>query len=198
MPSPDFPDDSDILFGREKNLIDLQERATQSGITEVVARPQMGKSWLLMELARRLSLGKAPREAPLETMGLLGSGHYLVGFSSAEGSTPDQMLRALVNLYTRWGDGSSFRQQSQLVFRHFQGDLVGRTGEAVGTIVKELSKTGESLLRLSVRLWVAVIGVRRPQPRLRLRCVSASRASSLSYKAAANRINRRDQESLGR
>jgi hypothetical protein len=85
MNSPGFPDHSEILFGREQDLAYLQKRAAQSGITAVMARPRMGKSWLLTELARRLSIGPAQDGSPLQTLTLSAPRHFLVGLSSPEG-----------------------------------------------------------------------------------------------------------------
>lgn len=121
MGPPDFPDNSPILFRRDDEPFELQGRAANSGLTGVIARPQMGKSWLLTELARRLSGGRAPDHAPLQSLGLAAPVHFLVGCSSFGGSTPDQMVRALTDLYTRWFASSSFRQQAEVVFRQHQG-----------------------------------------------------------------------------
>jgi hypothetical protein len=46
----EFPDNSKTLFGREPDLAYLSDRAGHSGMTAVVGRAQMGKSWLLTEL----------------------------------------------------------------------------------------------------------------------------------------------------
>jgi len=45
--SGEFPDNSNILFGRGPDLAYLLERSEHSGLTAVVGRAQMGKSWLL-------------------------------------------------------------------------------------------------------------------------------------------------------
>jgi hypothetical protein len=142
MNLPGFFDNSEILFGREQDLAFLEERARESGITAVVAPPQRGKSWLLMELARRPSLGRAPNESRLQTIPLSAPMHFLVGFASAEGSTSDQMLRAVVDLYTRWLSGSDYRDQAQVLWQQHKNDLVGKTAEAIGPIVNEISKLG--------------------------------------------------------
>ena len=52
-----FEDRSDRLFGREVDIRRLCDRAMHSGLTTVVARPLMGKTWTLSEMARRLSAG---------------------------------------------------------------------------------------------------------------------------------------------
>ena len=148
MDSLTFPDNSARLFGREPDLAFLAERAQHSGLTAILGRPKMGKSWLLTELARRLS---SPNSAPspLQSLSLGGRPESLVGLSEQEGSTPDHMLRAVVDLYTRWLADSTYRQQAQLFYEQHKSDLVGKTGEAVGSIFKELGgllgKPGEKL-----------------------------------------------------
>lgn len=47
-----FPDRRDITFGRTPDLSHLLDRARYKGMTAVVARAQMGKTWLLQQLAR--------------------------------------------------------------------------------------------------------------------------------------------------
>jgi hypothetical protein len=51
----ELADRRDRLSGREGDLAYLLERARFKGLTAVVSRPQAGKSWLSIELARRLS-----------------------------------------------------------------------------------------------------------------------------------------------
>jgi hypothetical protein len=54
-------DRTNRLFGREADLARLCERARRTGLTAVVGPPQIGKSWLLTELARRLDRETKPR-----------------------------------------------------------------------------------------------------------------------------------------
>ena len=42
---------ADRLFGREADLTRLLQRTQHFGLTAIVGPPQIGKSWLLMELA---------------------------------------------------------------------------------------------------------------------------------------------------
>jgi hypothetical protein len=79
-------DRSDRLFGREADLRALSDRLRTKGLTALVARPRMGKSWLLMELGRRLAAG---------------TDQYLVGLFDNPG-TSDPVLRAVQDLYARW------------------------------------------------------------------------------------------------
>ena len=123
----EFPNRSSILFGRNPDLSYLLGRAENKGITAVAGRAQMGKSWLLTELARRLS---APPS------------QYVVGFTESLGETPDLLLRAVVDLYTRWLSDSNYWEQAQVTWQQQKKDLVGNVGKAVGTIFEKLSKLG--------------------------------------------------------
>src|SRR5215469_11020408 len=123
----EFPDRSSVLFGRQPDLDYLLDRATQKGITAVVGRPQMGKSWLLTEAARRLA--DPPRG-------------YLVGFVESFGETSDLLLRTIVNLYTRWLSDSTWSERTNVVWQQQAKDLVGTVGAAVGTIFEKVSKLG--------------------------------------------------------
>ena len=67
-PKP-FPDRRERLFGRAPDLEALCARVRFKGLTAVAARPQMGKSWLLAELARRLvGFSKSAGETRLATL----------------------------------------------------------------------------------------------------------------------------------
>ena len=87
---PEFIDRSEVLFGRGPDLAYLIERAERPGVTAVVGRAQMGKSWLLTELARRLTQERSPS--------LLGRQQFLVGLTESMGETSDLFLRAVVDL----------------------------------------------------------------------------------------------------
>jgi hypothetical protein len=51
----ELKDRTDRLFGRQADLDRLRARARSTGLTGVVGSAQIGKSWLLMELARVLA-----------------------------------------------------------------------------------------------------------------------------------------------
>jgi transcription termination factor Rho len=53
-----FKDRQLELFGRLPDVARLTERARTKGFTAVVARPTMGKTWLLTEVARQLTTAK--------------------------------------------------------------------------------------------------------------------------------------------
>ena len=64
MEARPLEDRSDRMFGRERDLDAFQGRVRFKGLTALLARPQMGKSWLLNDLARRLDRGLGPRPSP--------------------------------------------------------------------------------------------------------------------------------------
>ncbi|MDP7547227.1 MAG: hypothetical protein QGF20_08025 [Alphaproteobacteria bacterium] len=120
----EFPDRRDRLFGREGDLIALRERVRHKGLTAVAARPFMGKSWLLAELARRLG---ADEEAPA-----------LVGIAESSGEVPDLLLRAVVDLYVRWLSDSSLLQQARMTWEQQKSNLLTGVAGAVSRIFKEV------------------------------------------------------------
>ena len=136
MPALDhtFPDRSSILFGREKDIAFLLERTERPGVTVVLAPPQMGKSWLLTEVARQLSVMPVTGGA-LTLRGL----PPLVGRVESEGEYADMLPRAVQDLYTRWLSNATYREQAQTFFEQQKPDLFGRIGQAVGTLVKAVA-----------------------------------------------------------
>jgi hypothetical protein len=76
------------LFGRETDLMRLLQRMQHSGLTAIVGPPQIGKSWLLMELAYRLDREANPR--------------CLVGFTRSPRGASDPLLQVVSDLYQRW------------------------------------------------------------------------------------------------
>ena len=118
----DFPDRRDQLFGRETTLRDLTDRAQRTGLTAVVARPLMGKTWTLQEVARRLST----------------SGGCLVGYHESKGAENSHLLYAVLNLYTRWLNDSSMREQAISLWKRHKDGLVPRAGQIVGSLFDNL------------------------------------------------------------
>jgi hypothetical protein len=119
-----FPDRREQLFGRESDLEALSARVRFKGLTAVAARPQMGKSWLLIELARRLSQDHEPR--------------YLVGFAESVGETPDLLLRTVIDLYTRWLSDAGYGQQARMVWEQQKPNLLPGIANTVGKIFTEI------------------------------------------------------------
>src|SRR5271157_549621 len=140
----EFQDRSKVLFGRGPDLAHLLSRAPQKGMTAVAGRAQMGKSWLLTELARQLSQDGGPlRSGTMQSLNLERPS-YLVGFTESLGETSDLLLRAVVDLYTRWLSDSSYWEQAQVTWQQQKKDLVSNVGKAVGTIFAKISKLGST------------------------------------------------------
>jgi hypothetical protein len=112
------------MFGRERDLRALLDRVRLKGLTAVVARPQMGKSWLLNELARRLAYEHKPS--------------YAVGFAESFGQTPDLLARAVADLYIRWLSDAGMREQARMVWKQQKEKLLGGVATTVSKIFSEV------------------------------------------------------------
>ncbi len=141
-PKP-FPDRRERLFGRERDLEALCARVRFKGLTAVAARPQMGKSWLLAELARRLSQDHEPR--------------HLVGFAESFGETPDLLLRTVIDLYTRWLSDAGYWQQAKMVWEQQKPNLLPGIAKTVARIFKETA--GKAAKPVAVAVEDAINGL---------------------------------------
>ncbi len=141
-PKP-FPDRRDYLFGREPDLEVLSARVRFKGLTAVAARPQMGKSWLLTELARRLSEDHEPR--------------HLVGFAESAGETPDLLLRTVIDLYARWLSDAGYGQQAEMVWEQQKPNLLPGVAKTVARIFKEIA--GKAAKPVAVAVEDAINGL---------------------------------------
>ena len=119
-----FEDRSDRMFGRERDVRALEDRVRFKGLTAVVARPQMGKSWLFNELARRLAYRHNPP--------------HVVGFAESFGQTPDLLARAVTDLYTRWLSDAAMAAQARMVWTQQKEKLLGGVAIAVSKIFSEV------------------------------------------------------------
>ena len=127
MAETTLEDRRDRLFGRDADLVALRARAAECGLTAIVAQPQMGKSWLMMELARGLD----------ETPG------WLVGVAESHGETPDLLLRAIVDLYERWLANTDRRHRALMVWEQQKTNLLPAFAAAFGKIAGELPHVGK-------------------------------------------------------
>ena len=141
-PKP-FPDRRERLFGRERDLEALCARVRLKGLTAVAARPQMGKSWLLTELARRLSEDHEPR--------------HLVGFAESAGETPDLLLRTVIDLYARWLSDAGYGQQARMVWEQQKPNLLPGVAKTVAKIFKEI--VGKAAKPVAVAVEDAINGL---------------------------------------
>lgn len=118
-----FSDRNDQLFGREAHVQYLCDRAGKPGLTAVVARPLMGKTWTLTEVARRLST----------------SGQYLVGYHESTAAESSHLLYTVSNLYARWLADSNMLEQALSLWQRHKHELVPRIGQMVGSLFKKLA-----------------------------------------------------------
>ncbi|MGM9489550.1 hypothetical protein [Ideonella sp. YS5] len=119
----EFPDHRERLFGREPDIHRLLDRARKPGLTALVARPMMGKTWTLQELARRL----------------LEEGRFLVGYHQSTGAETSNLLYAVSNLYARWLADSTMRDQALSLWQRHKASLVPRVGQMVGLLFDKLA-----------------------------------------------------------
>ena len=111
------------LFGRAADIERLCARVRRTGLTAVVGRPMMGKSWLLEEAARRLAADIEP--------------YYLVGFSRSFGN-PDSLLRAVSDLYQRWLADDSGWQKVRMAWTQQRDRLLPAFMGFIGKLAKDV------------------------------------------------------------
>ena len=121
----------------------LLQRTRRTGLTAIVGAPQIGKSWLLMELARRLDRETDPR--------------CLVGFTLSPHGAPDPLLQVVSDLYQRWLADASDRQQIEMVWDQQKDRLlpafarfVGKLSEKAGKIFPFVGELGGTAIRESL------------------------------------------------
>ncbi len=126
MTAEAFKDRSPRLFGREADLQALKQRIRYQGVTAVVARPKMGKSWLLMELARQLSAEGQD---------------VLIGFADSAGEYPDLLPRAIEDLYRRWLGNSTYLQQARMVWKQQKPEALSTFARVIGEQIANFKGT---------------------------------------------------------
>jgi hypothetical protein len=84
----------------------------------------MGKTWLLTEVARKLSVERG----------------YLVGYERSPGPTADLMLRSVANLYARWLAEAQHRVQAKSLWKRHRHNCIPGVAQAVGAIFDGLAK----------------------------------------------------------
>jgi hypothetical protein len=126
--SKPFPDRRWRLFARDGDIDKLVARAYEPGLTAVFAPARMGKTWIMEEVARRLS---APEQG------------FVVGYHEAMGGS-SHLLYTVSDLYTRWLPNSSYLDQARTLWDLHQNELVPMLGKvaagAIGpdTVVRDL------------------------------------------------------------
>lgn len=119
-----FENRSEQIFGREADLQWLLQRAHEPGLTVLVGRPLMGKTWTMLELARRL----------------IEHGPYLVGYHEYKGGEASHLLYAVANLYENWLNDSTMLQQAVSLWQQYKDQLVPRVAKFVGPLFSEVIK----------------------------------------------------------
>jgi hypothetical protein len=133
----------DHLFGREADLTRLLQRTQRFGLTAIVGPPQIGKSWLLMELARRLDRETNPR--------------CLVGFGRSPKGANDPLLQVVSDLYQRWLADTRAWEQLRAVWEQQKDRLlpafarfVGKLSEKAGKLVPIFGELGGTAIKESL------------------------------------------------
>jgi F0F1-type ATP synthase delta subunit len=130
-----FPDRRDCLFARASDVRRLLDRAAKFGLTAIVGRPRMGKTWTLNEVARQL----------------VDDGRYIVGYHDFKGGESSHLLYAVADLYARWLTDAQLRQQALAGWSRLRPTLIPRIGQVVGELLGTL---GGSVLPGGVALLV--------------------------------------------
>jgi tetratricopeptide (TPR) repeat protein len=119
-----FGNRSEQIFGREADLQWLLRRVESPGLTVIAARPLMGKSWTLLDLARRLT----------------EQGSYVVGYHEYKGGETSHLLYAVANLYENWLGDSTMLQQAVSLWQQHKDELFPRVAQFVGPLLSALVK----------------------------------------------------------
>ncbi len=130
-----FLDRNDQLFGREAHVQYLCDRAGKPGLTAVVARPLMGKTWTLTKVARRLSASRQSSASGQDSE----SEQYLVGYHESTAAESSHLLYTVSNLYARWLADSNMREQAISLWQRHKHELVPRVGQMVGSLFEKLA-----------------------------------------------------------
>ena len=131
-----------------RRLEHLVQRARRTGLTAIVGQPQIGKSWLLMETARRLDRETDP--------------HFLVGFTRSPKGANDPLLQVVSDLYQRWlADAGAWDQLRAVWERQKDGLLpafarfLGKLSEKAAKLVPVLGELGGTAIKESLEGLVA-------------------------------------------
>jgi hypothetical protein len=126
--NPEFFSKSEAFFGRRSDLEILAKRVGVPGLTFVAAPPKMGKTWLLLELARQLSVLEGDPQVPA----------FLVGYHECK-SGEDLLRYTLQDLYTRWLQQASMLEQARKVWSDQKGTWLSRAATAVAGIFGDVA-----------------------------------------------------------
>ena len=124
-----LPDNSAEFFGRGALVQTLIDRVYRKGVTALVGRPQIGKSWLLKEVARQLAAGHKDK--------------HLVGFAVSTGQLTDLAIRATADLYERWLTDAGYWKQARMVLKQQKRNLLPAFAQTMGAVAKEAPLFGK-------------------------------------------------------
>jgi hypothetical protein len=122
----EIKDRTDRMFGRAADLARLRDRASRTGLTAVVGPPQIGKSWLLMELARRLV---EETDSP-----------FCVGFTRSPRGAPDPLLQVVSDLFQRWLSDARTWEQFKATWEQQKDGLLPTFAKFVGKLSEKAAK----------------------------------------------------------
>jgi tetratricopeptide (TPR) repeat protein len=91
-------------------------------MTALVAPPRSGKTWTLLEVARRLT----------------EENQFIVGYYELKGGEPSHLLFAASDLYARWLHGASMREQAKQLWLARRGGLISQVGELTASVFEKL------------------------------------------------------------
>ncbi len=120
----ELQDLSERMFGRETDLAALRARAARPGLTAVTGPPQIGKSFVLRQLAWDCTQCTHPA--------------YIVGYIRSPQGAPDPLLHVVSDLYQRWLSGASNLEQLRETWDQQKDALLPSAAKFAGDL---LSKT---------------------------------------------------------
>ena len=168
-PHNDLHSHKECLFGRDDDVRLLLEYSKGKGLSAVVSRPKMGKTWLLEEVGRILFEEKG----------------YLVGYHESKMSS-DHLLRCISSLYVNWLANSTYFQQAKIAYSQHKDQLITGTGVAIGKIFKTFAGCVPSIEELGVLVSETFNGLARTQEDLKTGGLSIA---PISYDVARDLVS---------
>ncbi len=105
-----------ILFGRQPDLKYLERRLRTQGLTFLMRKPKMGKSWLVRKFCDNLEK----------------EGRWLFGYDESTAAEHDLLSSTVADLYRRWLTRASYKDQLKSILERHRGEKMSKAGTAVG------------------------------------------------------------------